>query len=203
MTISSLIRARAAVLTLLALAAVASCGKRHAEAPAERKGPRLVRLKATPGVVVRQACTPTGPERCFDARDDNCNGIIDEGCGVATGLVQFAVAWNQPNADVDLEVIDPNGELVEVGRPAKSGLVKDRDCPGKTNACHGQNMENVFLEEGDPPRGAYRVRVRLEKLGGDNPPIEVMLGARVGPKTYSLELSLEKPEDEREVLFEL
>ena len=101
-------------------------------------------------------------------------------------------------------MIDPNGELAEVGRAAKSGLVKDRDCPGKSNACpRGQNVENVYLEEGDAPRGKYRVRVRLEKLGGENPPIQVMLGARVGPKTYSLELELTKPEDERVVVIEL
>jgi len=190
-------------LWLFALVGLAACGQRHTETPRAEKGLHLVRLVPSPGVVVEQACTPTGPERCFDARDDNCNGIIDEGCGVPTGLVQFVIAWNEPAADVDLEVTDPNGELVEVGRPAKSGLVKDRDCPGKSKACHGQNMENVYLEDGDPPRGVYRVRVRLEKLGGENPPIVVMVGARVGPKTYSLELSLGKAEDEQEVLFEL
>jgi len=184
-------------------AGISACGQRHVDAPASGAGPRVIRLKASPGVVIQEACTPSGPERCFDARDDNCNGIIDEGCGVATGLVQFAIAWDNAAADVDLEVTDPNGELVEVGRPAKSGLVKDRDCPGKSNACRGQNMENVYLEDGDPPRGAYRVRVRLEKLGGENPPIDVTLGARVGPKTYALELSLEKPDDEHEIIFEL
>ncbi len=185
------------------LVALSACGQRHAHAPKAERGPRVLKITAQPGVVVKQACTPTGAELCFNARDDNCNGIIDEGCGVATGLVQFAIAWTEPNADVALAVIDPNGELAEVGRSAKSGLVKDRDCPGKNAACHGQNMENVYLEEGDAPRGKYRVRVRLEKLGGENPPIDVMLGARVGPKTYSLELTLTKPEDEREVVFEL
>lgn len=196
--------ARQSVITLFALIScilISSCGKRHA-AP-EAKGPRLLRIEAAPGAVVGQACTPTGPELCFNARDDNCNGIIDEGCGVATGLVQFVIAWNEPGADIDLEVMDPNGELAEVGRSSKSGLVKDRDCPGKSNACRSQNMENVYLEDGDPPRGKYRVRVRLEKLGGENPPIEVTLGARVGPKTYTVELKLEKPEDEREVMLEL
>jgi hypothetical protein len=52
-------------------------------------------------------------------------------------------------------------------------------------------------------RGRYRVRVRLEKLGGENPPIKVRLGARVGPKTFGLELSLDKPEQEHEVLLSL
>ena len=118
-----------------------------------------------PGIVVRRACTPTGPERCFDARDDNCNGIIDEGCGVNTGLVQFAIAWDEANADVDLNVTDPDGELVEVGRVTQNGLTKERDCPGRHSECRGQNLENVFLEDGDPTRGDYRVRVRLEKLG--------------------------------------
>jgi hypothetical protein len=188
---------------LLALwAVVSACGQKHVKAP-DGASRHVIKITATPGVVVKQACTPTGPELCFNARDDNCNGIIDEGCGVATGLVQFAIAWDEPNADVDLQVMDPNGELAEVGRTAKSGLVKDRDCPGKSNACHGQNMENVYLEDGDPLRGKYRIRVRLEKLGGENPPIRVMLGARVGPKTYSLELELVKPEDEREVTIEL
>ncbi len=178
------------------------CGTRHAR-PARRPGVIVRQVETAPGVVVERACTPTGPELCFNAVDDNCNGIIDEGCGVQTGLVQFVIAWDQPTADVDLNVTDPNGELVEVGRVAKSGMVKERDCPGRRNDCHGQNTENVYLEEGDPVRGKYQVRVRLEKLGAESPPIKVRLGARVGPKTYSAELELNKPEDEREVDFTL
>ena len=103
-------------------------------------------------------------EICMNNIDDNCNGIIDEGCGLRTGLVQFAIAWDEPKADVDLRVFDPRGELVEAGRPARSGLVKERDCPGRNNECHGQNLENVYLSDGDPLRGEYRVRVRLEAL---------------------------------------
>ena len=166
-------------------------------------GPELVSLEAEPGVVVRRACVPTGPELCFNARDDNCNGVIDEGCGVDTGLVQFAIAWDAAGADVDLQVTDPDGELVDVNRATPSGLTKDRDCPGRKNECQGQNMENVFLESGEPIRGVYRVVVRLEKLGGENPPIDVVLGARIGPKTYQLELQLMQPEDEKTLLLEL
>ena len=171
--------------------------------PAVEAGPRVLRLEASPGLVVRRACTPMGAELCFNARDDNCNGVIDEGCGVSTGLVQFSIAWDQPGADVDLNVTDPNGELIDVGRTFESGLVKERDCPGRNNVCHGQNLENVYLESGDPLRGKYRVGVRLEKLGGENPPIRITLGARVGPKTYQLELELERPEDEKELVLEL
>jgi hypothetical protein len=185
----------------IALAAAAACAKSAITPPSSLSGAK--RIQVVPGMVIQRACTPTGPELCYNARDDNCNGIIDEGCGINTGLVQFAIAWSEPLADVDLNVTDPNGELVEVARPTESGLVKERDCPGKSNECRGQNLENVYLEEGDPVRGVYRVRVRLEKLGGENPPIRVTLGARVGPKTYQIELELDRPEQEREVLLEL
>ena len=120
-----------------------------------------------------------------------------------TGLVQFVIAWDEAAADVDLNVTDPNGALVQVGDSNQSGFVKDRDCPGRNNACHGQNLENVYLEEGEPLRGKYSVRIRLEKLGGENPPIKVTLGARVGPKTYAAKFELNEPSDERELRMEL
>jgi hypothetical protein len=185
------------------LAALVGCSRQPTQPSGHPSVPTAKQLVVSPGLVVERACTPTGPELCFNARDDNCNGVIDEGCGVHTGLVQFVVAWDAPKADVDLHVTDPNGELIEVGSTAESGLVKDRDCPGRQNACYGQNLENVYLEEGDPLRGSYQVRVRLEKLGGANPPIRVTLGARVGPKTYAVQFDLAEPAQERRLTLEL
>ena len=169
--------------------------------PSQVEGPAL--LGSVPASLARKACSPSGPELCFNATDDNCNGIIDEGCGLRTGLVQFAIAWDEPRADVDLRVFDPSGELVEVGRVSRSGLAKERDCPGRNGECRGQNLENVYLSDGDPLRGEYRVRIRLEALGGENPPIKVAFGARVGPKTYSQSVLLEAPEAEQELVFRL
>jgi tRNA (guanosine-2'-O-)-methyltransferase len=101
-------------------------------------------------------------------------------------------------------VTDPGGELAEVGRVTDAGLIKDRDCPGPKSDCHGQNMENVFLErDKDLTRGRYRVRIRLEKLGGQEPPIVVTFGARAGPKTYSAEVSLARQEEEQELIISL
>src|SRR5262245_45489344 len=128
---------RSACAALLAVGVASACGGTKAE-PSSLPGPTATRLTISPGAVVHRSCTPAGPETCFDARDDNCNGIIDEGCGVPTGVVQFVIAWNKPSADVDLDVTDPSGELAEVGRSTESGLVKARDCPGPSNQCHGQ-----------------------------------------------------------------
>lgn len=191
-----------AALAVSSLLWLSACGP-SAKGPlaAEATGPAL--LGSVPPAVAQKVCAPTGPELCFNATDDNCNGIIDEGCGLRTGLVQFVIAWDEPRADVDLRVFDPSGELVEVGRPARSGLVKERDCPGRNNECRGQNFENVYLGDGEPPRGEYRARVRLESLGGENPPIRVAFGARVGPKTYSATVSLDAPEAEQELIFRL
>ena len=145
------------------------------------------------------ATTATSPEVCANAADDNQNGLIDEGCGLSLGLVQFLAGWGAPKADVDLRVVDPNGDLIEVGRVARSGLTKDRDCPGRASECQGKNLENVYLAEGEPLKGEYRLRLRLESLGGETPPIRVTLGARLGGSSRSYEVLLETPESEQEI----
>jgi hypothetical protein len=96
-------------------------------------------------------------------------------------------------------VVDPNGDLIEVGRVARSGLTKDRDCPGRGSECQGKNLENVYLAEGEPLKGEYRLRLRLESLGGETPPIHVTLGARLGGASRSYDVELETPESEREI----
>ena len=46
-------------------------------------------------------------------------------------------------------------------------------------------------------------RSGLEALGGENPPIRVTLGMRLGPQSRSYELLLETPATERELRFKL
>ncbi|MES1187083.1 MAG: hypothetical protein ABUL60_24925 [Myxococcales bacterium] len=162
--------------------------------------PRPVGIaESTDGSALPSATTTTGPEVCANAVDDNQNGLIDEGCGLSLGLVQFLAGWSAPKADVDLRVVDPNGDLIEVGRVARSGLTKDRDCPGRGTECQGKNLENVYLAEGEPMKGEYRLRLRLESLGGETPPIHVTLGARLGGASRSYDIELETPESEREI----
>ncbi|MBW2527452.1 MAG: hypothetical protein JRI23_24940 [Deltaproteobacteria bacterium] len=160
-------------------------------------------VEASEGVTLETACVPSGPERCFDAVDDNCNGVIDEGCGLQTGILQFAIAWTEPNADVDLNVSGPDGELARYDEPTESGLLKDRDCPGSDGECRGQNVENVFLVESAPRRGRYRVVVRLEDPSDTTGPIRVRLSARIGQRHFTTAVELTTKTDEREFAFTL
>jgi tRNA (guanosine-2'-O-)-methyltransferase len=181
----------------------AACGGHSARSPAQIAGEparaRSISLNQGPD----QARVPGGPEECLNARDDDGNGLIDEGCGVPTGLVQFVIAWDAPTADVDLLVTDPKGELADVGRPTSSGLVKERDCPGRRDECRGKNFENVYLEKDEAKRGTYKVSVRLEQLEDEDVPIRVTLGARVGPKIYETRLSFTHPEERADFVFVL
>jgi hypothetical protein len=188
--------ARAGILVALLLA----CGRKSPAVAATSNG---ASSNGVASELLPAACVTSGPESCFDATDDNCNGIIDEGCGIETGPVQFAIAWESAKADVDLLVSDPAGELAEVGRPLASGLTKQRDCPGRNDDCRGKNLENVFLDGPEAPRGKYSVRIVLESLGGDSPPIRVRFGARVGPRSLGQEIVLPRVEATHHAEFTL
>lgn len=160
-------------------------------------------VKVSDGVALETACTPTGVEICFDAKDNNCNGVIDEGCGIHTGILQFAIAWDQPDTDVDLHVYDHTGDLAETGKVTAGGLQQDKDCPGSNNACHDQNIENVFLAEGDPHHGKYKVIVHLEKVGPTSqPPVKVRLSARIGQRSFSMVMELSPGPQTEDKTFE-
>jgi tRNA (guanosine-2'-O-)-methyltransferase len=171
---------------------VAACGG-PAEPAKVAEGPTATKIEAPPGVQLAQACTPSGPEICFNATDDNCNGVLDEGCGLQTGPLQFMIAWGDNPSDVDLLVTDPGGARVSEGnRATSSGLRLDRDCPSE--ACHGQNVENVVFEGSEPPRGRYKVDVVLTELHEATAPVSVRFGARIGSRSYSADLPMGKGE---------
>ena len=158
-------------------------------------------MTAPPGVTLVAACTPTGPELCFNAVDDNCNGVIDEGCGVQTGVLQFTIAWTAAAADVNLTLVTPSQERVEHGPRARlaSGFQLDRDCPGD-DGCAGQNEENIFLESGPPPEGHYTVEIALADLHGADAPVRVRFGARLGARVLGFDVDLAPGQDARKTL---
>ncbi len=167
----------------------ASCAPGATGAHVGASGPSAQQLEATEGVLVTAACTPTGPELCFNAVDDNCNGVIDEGCGVGTGVLQFMIAWGDSPADVDLSVTDPSGaRITKSARSTPSGLQLERNCPD--DGCYDQNVENVFFEGAEPPRGRYLVEVKLVDARSAELPVRVRLSARIGSRTVSMKLEL-------------
>lgn len=177
---------------------LASC----VELPHPKQATTLVPERiVAPDLTLESGCTPSGVERCFDALDDNCNGVIDEGCGLQTGALQFAIAWSD-RVDVDLLVSGPDGAIARQTEPSESGLLKDRDCKGTTD-CHGQNVENVFLADGWPRRGTYRVIVRLDDPRTATLPIRVRLSARVGQRVLTTVTTLDARGAERAFEFSL
>ena len=165
-----------------------------------------VHLSPPPGTTLVQACTPTGPELCFNAVDDNCNGVIDEGCGLQTGVLQFVIAWGASPADVNLVVVTPSNERVPGDHEPSGqsgGFHLDRDCPGD-DGCAGQNLENIHFEGADPPRGRYAVEILLADLRGAQPPVKVHFGARLGSREAAFDVELAPGEDaKKRFLFEL
>lgn len=170
-------------------------------APAhEELEPKAIELPAASAPL--SACTPTGVELCFNAIDDNCNGVIDEGCGVHTGLVQIAMAWEK-GPDVDLRVTDPKGDEARPGHKTQGGLRKDRDCGSPNDGCHGQNLENVYFDGDAPPKGRYEVEVHLRRASPDQLPVRVQLGLRIGARTHALELVFSHPGETQTLAFTL
>ncbi len=188
------------LLFALVVAIAPACGGAPSAKDASSSNVVAKKIDAPLGVTLVSACTPTGPELCFNAVDDNCNGVIDEGCGSGTGALQFTLAWGDSPADVDLLVSDPSGGGVSPkNRATASGLRLDHDCP--EDGCSGQNIENVFFEGADPPKGAYLVEVKLADLKGAPAPLRVRLGARVGSRSYGADVDLSPNEPSRKFTF--
>ncbi|NOU34034.1 MAG: hypothetical protein HOO96_39585 [Polyangiaceae bacterium] len=182
----------------IAIVGLWACGGGGGGPPATAVNAKSVRAD---GMALVMACTPTGPERCFDAVDDNCNGLIDEGCGVPTGVLQFVVAWGDSPADVDLALMDPTGTRIHEGARSRNGFRLDKDCPKE--GCFGQNVESVVFDGNDPPKGLYIVEVKLGELAGAPLPVRVRLGARVGTRSFGAELELTTADDKKTLMFEL
>ena len=106
--------------------------------------------------VIQQQCVQGSAEQC-NGLDDNCNGVIDEGCGYQTGNIQITAAWTSPS-DIDLHVLDPMGEEIYYAhRNSQSGGVLDRDANAACSVSP-PTVENVYWG-GQPPPGSYRIRL--------------------------------------------
>ncbi len=142
---------------------------------------------------VQTQCVPGSPEQC-NGLDDNCNGVIDEGCGYQTGNIQVTAAWSS-SSDIDLHVIDPNGEEIYYGhRNSSSGGVLDRDANAACSVSP-PTVENVYWPD-NPPSGQYRVRaVAYDMCGSGNTPVtlSIAVGGRI-VGAYQLNFTYDRQE---------
>lgn len=112
------------------------------------------------GVTVVDSYCNQGAQEVCNGLDDNCDGVIDEGCGFSSGNIQITLAWGT-GADLDLYVIDPSGyEISYQNTRSPSGGHLDHDARGACNRRQaGNTIENVYWDAANPPSGQYRVEV--------------------------------------------
>lgn len=154
-----------------------------AEVPALVPPPRAQEPVLLPGTTrMDVTCAEASTEQC-NALDDNCNGVIDEGCGYATGPIQITMAWNSV-ADLDLYVTDPAGETLsysEESRRLASGGHLDHDARGdcRPEQTHTR-IENAYWAGPRVPSGEYKVAVAYWGPCGNPAPTTATLSLAVG-----------------------
>jgi len=138
---------------------------------------------ATGVTVIQSSCTQGGPDPC-NGLDDNCNGVIDEGCGYQSGAIQITSAWNT-GADIDMYVTDPSGTVISYqNTQSPTGGFLDHDARGNCRRDQANNrIENIFWNSPQPPSGAYRVKLHYwGECGGAGPTLttlSIAVGGRI------------------------
>jgi hypothetical protein len=98
-----------------------------------------------------------------------------------SGDVQISLMWNNRN-DLDLHVIDPNGEAIFYKhRKARSGGELDVDMNADPRrGLSDQPVENVYWPAGAAPTGNYKVFVNYYSSHGAPDPTDFIVGVSVG-----------------------
>jgi hypothetical protein len=140
--------------------------------------------------VVEATCAQGAPEVC-NGLDDNCNGVIDEGCGYSTGAIQITLAWNT-GADIDMYVTDPFGNVVSYqNTQVPSGGMLDHDARGNCRRGPNNTIENVYWNSPQPPPGQYQIVLHYYSDCGGAGPTTTTTSVAVGGRilgTYNLTL---------------
>jgi tRNA (guanosine-2'-O-)-methyltransferase len=141
-------------------------------------------------------CSPSANESC-NAIDDNCNGVIDEGCGYSGGDVQVTIGWDT-GADIDLYVTDPSGAKLfynEQNRSSAAGGRFDHDARGDCRPDQDQpRIENVYWPA-PAPRGSYALELHYFGPCGDTSQTHVTISVAAKGKPIGIYRYQLKPEE--------
>lgn len=99
---------------------------------------------------------------------------------LGTGDIQFTLRWSS-TADLDLAVIDPNGEEIYYGsRTSSSGGQLDVDSNALCSTAVANPVENIFWPTGESIDGTYTVAVSyFNECGGGTGPQQFRLTALI------------------------
>jgi tRNA (guanosine-2'-O-)-methyltransferase len=191
---------RGCLTAVVAVVMSSACGGAQSEAPPAPVAPRstlqpmrLEALAVAPqlnnGVsVVAADCQQSAAERC-NGLDENCDGVIDDGCGYQAGSIQITASWDS-GADVDLYVTDPAGETIMYNaehRRSASGGVMDHDARGDCRReQQNAHVENVYWAVERPPSGKYQVDVGYWGPCGDAGDTHTTVSIAVGRKVLGV-----------------
>ncbi len=150
-------------------------------------------------------CQPGAAEAC-NGLDDDCDGVIDNGCGYSSGGVQVTIGWDT-GADIDLYVTDPSGETIYYNakhRHSPLGGELDHDARGDCRPEQDHpRVENAYWPS-PAPKGEYAVDLQYFGPCGDTKQTHVVMSVAVGGRVLgSFRYALRPEERVRALHFQV